>query len=269
MHHEIQSFFATAPGAAGAAAAAVTGDSLTMRNAIPGSSAKLIQLWAKQQVAGFTGILATSWNDTSRGIQAMNSINNPVPLLGYPSNQPVQAQELISATIAGSAVAGDQEFGTMLLWYENVPGLSGRYIDSAQLETLAIRAVTVRLSITAVATGTYSGAVALNSSTDLLRPNTDYALIGADCNVTCAAIGIRAPDWSNVRVGIPGNGTKMELTGSWFQALSDRLKMPFIPVFNNGNKAAILIDVLQDENATAVPLSLNVVELQTTGINTR
>lgn len=266
MHHEIQSFLATAPTSAGAAAAAVTGDSLAMRNAVPGTKAELVQLWAKNQSAGWTGLYGQSWNDTSRGIQAINSTANPTPLLAFPSLQPVQAQEQLVATIAGSATAGDFEFGTMLLWYENVPGLNGRYITTADMIAKAVRAVTVRLVITTTNSGTYSGAVALNSSTDLLRPNTDYALVGACMNVTCAAVGVRAPDWSNVRAGIPGHNAKQEITGNWFQYLSDRLNRPFIPVFNNGNKASILIDVLQDENAAAVNLSLNVVELQTQGV---
>lgn len=269
MHHEIISYLTTAAGAGGAAAAAVTSDSLTVRNAIPGTKAEIIQCWGRNQVAGFQGLTAPSWNDTTRGIQYTCGINTPLPQLNYPSLQPVQAQEPISATIGGSAVGGDIEQGSILLWYDNVPGISGRYLDRAGMAKLAIRAVTVRLSITTTATGAYTGSVALNSATDLLRPNTDYALVGASIGVACCSVGIRSPDWSNVRVGIPGMALRPDITGDWFALLSDRVARPMIPVCNYGNKANIFVDCLQDENAAAVTLSLNLIELQTTGVNTR
>jgi hypothetical protein len=68
-----------------------------------------------------------------------------------------------------------------------------------------------------------------------------------------------------VRVGIPGIATRPELTSNWFGDQSDVLGIPLIPILNSGNKGAILIDAAQDENAAAVPFSLNLVELPNTG----
>lgn len=267
MHWEVIGFSATAPGAAGAAAAAYAGDSLTVRNAIPGTKVRLLNLSANKQTAGFVQLVFPSGNDTTRNIRAVDQATNPLPLLGWPPVQYLQAQELIAATIAGSATAGDFEQGLIYLWYENVPGLTGRWITPAQVIEQRIRMVTVQGSLATGAGGGWTGAEALNADSDLLRANTDYAILGGVIQTRCNGIGIRGTDWSNVRLGIPGNPTRADLTGNWFGLLSDQSGLPCIPVFNSANKGSIQIDAGQDENAAAVPFSLNLVELLTPGVN--
>lgn len=261
MHHEIISYSATAPGAAGAVAAALAGDSLTARAARPGSRILILNMWADFQTAGFAQIIAPSFNDTTRGIRCSVPSSEPGALLPWLAPQPLNPQELISATIAGSATAGDVEEASIWVWYEDVPGLGGNYLDVAGVNARAVRQVTVFNSITTTAGPAYTGAQALNAGSDLLRPNTDYAVIGMVVRTECLSVGIRSPDWSNVRIGIPGIDTRPEATGNWFADASTKLGLPLIPILNTGNKAAIFIDAAQDENAAAVPFSLNLVEL--------
>lgn len=267
MHWEIIGFSATAPGAAGAAAAAYAGDSLTVRNARPGSKVRLCQMWANKQTAGFVQVVFPSGNDTTRNIRYADQAQNPLPMMGYPAVQYLQSQEVMTATIGGSAVAGDFEQGALAIWYEDVPGIAGRFITPEEVLQKRIRAVTVQGSLATGAGGGWTGSEAINADSDLLRANTDYAILGAVIQARCNALGIRAPDWGNVRLGVPGNATRADLTGAYFEELSRRCQLPMIPVFNSGNKAAILVDAGQDENAAAVPFALNLVELLTPGVN--
>lgn len=269
MHHELIGFSATAPGAGGAAAAAYTGDSLNVRFAVPNSKVRLLNLSVNKQTAGFVQLIHPSGNDSTRDIRYADQATNPLPLLPTPSVEYMQPQELISVTIGGSATAGDFEQGALWLWYENSPGLVGRFMMPAEVETARIRMVTVQGSIAAGAGGGWTGAEAINADSDLLRANTDYAILGGVVQTRCNAIGIRAPDWSNMRVGWPGNATRADLTASWFGDWSSRLGIPLIPVFNSANKGGIQIDVGQDENAAAVPFALNLIELLTPGVNDR
>ena len=48
---------------------------------------------------------------------------------------------------------------------------------------------------------------------------------------------------------------------SWFLWLSKLFGMPLIPVFNSANKSGILVDVADDENATAHTVTSLLVEL--------
>lgn len=263
MHWEILSFTTTAPGASGAAATAVTGDSLTLRNAVPGTPIKLVNWWRRAQTAGFMQVTAPSLNDTTRGIRSFPIATTPQVLLPFRGLQILQPQELLSVTVAGSAVAGDVEAGSFLLYYENSPGLNGRYLTPEGVDALAVRMVTVQGALTLAGTGVYSGAVAINAVSDLLRPNTDYALLGYVVNTSFISIGIRSPDWSNVRNGGPGDAANPSNTALWWQDLSVRTGMPAIPVMNSGNKGGILIDGLADENGASVQFALNLVELLT------
>jgi hypothetical protein len=269
MHWELIGFSATAPGAGGAAAAAYSGDSLVVRNAVAGTKVRLINLWVNKQTAGFVQVTHPSGNDVTRDIRYADQATNPLPMMSYPAVEYMQPQELMSVTIGGSATAGDFEQGILAIWYENSPGLNGRFITPEDVAAQRIRAVTVQGSIAAGAGGGWTGAEALNADSDLLRANTDYAIIGGVIQVRCNALGIIAPDWSNMRLGIPGNATRADLTASFFADLSHSTGLPMIPVFNSANKAGISISAGQDENAAAVPYALNLVELRTPGVNDR
>jgi hypothetical protein len=162
---------------------------------------------------------------------------------------------------SGSAVAGDVELVCGMFHYEELPGVSGRLIDVAELQNRGVVAVTVEDTTTATVASTYSGPRALNAASDLLKANTDYAVLGATLGAVCAALTIRGVDSGNLRCPIPGYSQDANVTGSWFAQLSLDLGIPMIPVFNSANKAGIFIENLQDENLAAIPFSLNLVQL--------
>jgi hypothetical protein len=145
--------------------------------------------------------------------------------------------------------------------YEDQPGIAGRFIGPSDLASRGVAVLTVEDSITPTSSVTYSGARAINAGSDLLRANTDYAILGASLGVVCAVLGIKGPDTGNARVGIPGSTTNVPQTASWFELLSLQWGVGLIPVFNSANKGNILIDVLQDQAAAVVPFSLNLVQL--------
>lgn len=262
MHHETIAWQGTAIGATVAALTAVAGDSPTVRAARAGSKIRITGLWVDQQVAGSAQIVAPSFNDTTRGYRLATGIAQPRNRFPLESVQLLMPQELIVASMAGSAVAGDIESLCLSIWYEDVPGLSGRFIMPAELEARAIRAVTVTATLATGTAGGWSGAEAITAESDLLRANTDYAVLGIETTVEAAAIGIRAPDWGNVRCGVPGDPLWNYEAGSWFVTQSKRTGLPHIPVFNSGNKNAVMLDALQDENGADPIVTVHLVELK-------
>jgi hypothetical protein len=254
-------YFATAPGAAGAAAAAVTGDSLQIRSYTPGTKTGIVAHWAKNQATGFHQLVWPSGNDMTRGIRSVVVAGENYARLPFDYLVPIRQQELIQATIAGSAVAGDVEIGAIQVIYEDLPGIAARLVSPDEVWGRGIREVTVYDTVTPTASGTWSGARALNAGSDLLQANTDYAVLGFNISALCGAIAIRGSDTGNMRCGVPGLATNAMQTKDWFVQRSYDLEMPFIPVINSANKAATFIDILQDENNTAVVFSLNLVEL--------
>lgn len=253
-------FQATAPGAS-AAAAAVPGDSLTVKNARAGSEVALITVCGLLNTTGYQQVTAPSFSDTTRGIRGVLTFGASQPIMPIGQYQALQAQETLSVTIQGSAGAGVIEQGWMAVWYADLPGQDGRYLTEAEVDAKTVRFVTVQATINALAAGGWSGSELITAESDLLRANTDYALLGITSAVPVCAIGVRAPDWANARVAVPGMNTRNDYTQSWFTRLSNFTGYPCIPVFNSANKNNIFIDVLGNQTAPVVPISLMLVEL--------
>lgn len=237
---------ATAPGAA-AAFAAVAGNSLTVRDTQ--RPAWLGPVWQSRQAAGFVRLTSPLLHDAVNGIQMQAPIGQTVTL--QQDLQRLYAQDTIVVTGSGSATAGDIESMSMLWLYEDLPGVDAYLIDMAELDR---RGEDIYAFPNTLATGTgggYSGQESVVAEVDQLKANTDYAIIGYDLTVACAAVRYVSSDWGNLGVGGPGpvgaTSGAME-TRRWFQELSRYWKMPLIPVFNASNKALTLIDAAQDEN---------------------
>lgn len=256
MHFEIVTAQATQPNT-GLAGTANTGDSLTVKN----GKGKIHTLagWASRQVAGFSQIIVPSGHDTTRNYRA--GVAAALGQLTMPLNMQMRfdAQEVIASTIAGSNTAGDIELDSYLLYYENFPGIQMRSITHQQVEQRVKKYTTIEASITAVVTGQYAEE-AITTDTDLLHANTDYAVLGMSSRTAAHALTLKAPDFGNVRVGVPGN-LRPELTNQWFQVLSRIHGLPLVPVINSGNKAQTLVGFVMNETAADTLVTLYLAEL--------
>jgi len=258
MHTELISFSATAP-STGAAAAALTGDSLTVKNAR--GPAQIIAWWAQQQVDGWQQLVTPTAHDTTRGYRTVVEANNIDSLIPRGTSIEVQPQELLSISIAGSGTAGDVELGMMLIHYPDLPGVSGRAITWPQLTSRMQMMTTVQMTITGAAAG-YTGGELITAESDLLRANRDYAVIGVTTNVACGAITILGPDTGYVRTAVPGQASDSDVGSDWFAALSRTSGLPTIPVINSGNRAATTIGIVQNENNVSPVISITLALLR-------
>lgn len=257
MHIEIQSFLATAAGAAGTAGTPLTGDSATVRNAR--GPARALAAWSSRQVAGFSQYITPTMHDTTRGFRTGVAIGSGLLTVALGQALLFQPQEVIANTIAGSAVGGDIELDSLLLFYDNMPGISSRGIKAAEATSRAKELVNIESSVAAVATGQYSEEL-ITADSDTLRANTDYAVLGMSSRTACHAMTMSSPDFGNVRVGCPGL-LRPELTQQWFTMLSRIHDVPCVPVFNSGNRAQTRLGFCTDENAAATLITLHLAML--------
>jgi len=253
VHIETIAYSATAPGAAGAAGAALVGDSLTIKNSK--GPAYILAHWAHNQGDGSHQLIWPSGHDTTRGWRPIVEANRIDQRLPLGLRIPVQPQELISATIIGSATAGDVETGVLLVGYPDLPGVTARLDDYASVVRRTEALLTVQASLTGSAAG-YTGAELINADSDLLRANRDYALLGISVSTDCAAIVIDGPDTGYSRIACPGNASEPELCGAFFAVLSRMLGgAECIPILNSGNKAATSFRMIHNENVGVIAIS--------------
>ena len=261
MALELTTGFATAPGATPIAATIAAGNSLQVKNATPESRILLLNFWSDHQVAGIVQLRSPKLHDNVRGIRYRSNISEVQPYMPRLSKQPLYAQDVLVLEIAGSAVGGDIETACYLSWYENLPGVEGRFLSPEEVARRGVNTVTVETTHAAGAAGGYSGQVALNSGSDLLIANVDYALLGYVVNAECAAVRLLGPDTGNTGVGGPGSETDKHMTRHWFGDISQAYGLPLCPVINAANKAATLCDVATDENAGTFIVSWTFVQL--------
>lgn len=252
----------TAIGATIAALAASTGDSLAVKNSPIEKEIKLLSFWSDVQVAGTGRIRSARMHDNVQGVRFDTIIGDLRPYMPWGASQRLYSNDVLNVELAGSAVAGDIEYIVMLLYYADLQGIN---LQSIGLDEFSRRAGHLTFVENTIATGTgggYTGGEAINVEFDQFHAGRKYALIGYLCDTETPAICWRGPDTGNLRVGGPGEETERELTADWFLRLSRAFNLPLIPVISAENKAATLIDAVQDENGADPTVTSIFVELQ-------
>ena len=236
-------------------------DNLTIRASGTARNVRLLNLWALNNTAGIARVRSPRMHDVNQGVRARVPINDPGLRLPFAWGQPLYVQDTLIAELSGCTSSTGIETMSLLLYYDDVPGSSAQFIDSATLKARGVNCMSVETAHVAGTAGGYSGSVAINSSMDNGKNNKLYALVGYDLDVRCASIGWRGIDTGNLRVGGPGLITPPHFTTSWFARLSDAYGLPLIPVFNWANKGSINVDVAQSQAGTAVTATSHLVEL--------
>jgi hypothetical protein len=262
---EVVTGFVTAPGAAFGVPATfwtmAAGNSLVVRNGKDEAGIYLLQMWADNQVAGALRIRSPKLHDNVQGIRATVLLSEVQPLLPIGTKQKLYSQDQLIAEQVGSAVAGDIESGAFLVYYEDLPGVEGRFLTEAQLWPRVRHIFPVENTIALGITGGYTGEEAINAEFDLFKANTDYALLGYLVSAECAVVRWRGADTGNLGIGGPGTETERHLTAQWFLEHARLTGLPLIPVFNSANKQGILLDGAQDENGVDVTVTSIFAEL--------
>jgi len=260
---EVVAGFATNPGATLTTLTPSTGQSFTVRGTDTTKGAWLLSHWAFNATAGEMRVTSPRLHDQVQGIRNRVTAALTSPLFmgtrGADFAQRLYAQDNITVQISGGAA--ELDCGALLIGYDDLAGVAGRFIDQPTLKKNGLNWVTVEVTVTAVATGNFGGAVAINSTFDTLIANTDYAIVGGLTDTRGTAVGITGVDFGNLRVGFPAEPTYRNALCNWFEMLSFSYNAPYIPVFNSANKAATTIDVETNGAGGTYIINLNLVQL--------
>lgn len=251
----------TAPGAVFNPLTMNAGNSLTVRNAALNADIRLFQMWAKHQAAGVLRVRSPKLHDNVQGIRVRNPAALAIQMLPWDTFQKLVAQDQLIAEITGSAVGGQFEQGAMLIYYSDLPGQAARLTTVDDIQKRGVNIFTQESTITPGAAGGYSGAQSINANFDLMKANTDYALLGYRVDTRCTVVRWTGIDTGNLGVGGPGEPNISDITENWFTWLSRWQNLPLIPVFNSANKGGITTDIMQDQAAAVVVLTSLFVEL--------
>lgn len=224
-----------------------TGDSLNVRSFDQGKKAYLLNLWAFVTAAGIVEVHSPRMHDNVHAIHSRVVASQPLPLIPMGFPQRLYPTDVLTAQLAGDATAGRLQPMAMMVYYEDVPGLSARFMATKDVNQRMVNIYMVETTITLAVTGDYSASAAINANSDFFIANTDYALLGYVPDIACGSIHWKGADVGNVRVGGPGVNTFPHVTSNWFSLISDEYGLPLIPVFNSNNKGGFTIDALMSQ----------------------
>jgi len=257
---EIISGATTAAGGTLSPIVMAAGNSLTVRNAVDNSKIRLLAAWSHMQAEGSVRIRSPLLHDNVQGIRFVAIAGSVTPPFMPPGGQALQSQDTLIVENTGSGTAGDVEIQSLLLHYENLPGVIANLITPAEMMERASNFMSVSMLITPTAAGQWSGERLFTSAFDLTKTQRDYALYGYKCSANCGAIRVRGVDVGNLGVGGPGT-TDTKTTAKWFADLSIANGIPLVPVINSSNKSTVFVDIIQNELLTAVWVDLLLVEM--------
>jgi hypothetical protein len=244
-----------------------TGDSNTFFNVPQGSPAYLAEVWAVDDAnSAEVSLTASRFHDQVFGIRtAIPDGSTLAPpnraSLVSPAgvDQPIFPSDVLTVQVDGTGA--DNVNVTLVLYYQDIPGIAANLIGWDSLRSRAGNLVGITTTLTP-GSGDWGATVALNASDNRLHANTYYALLGFTAQEPLAAVGISSIDTGNLRVGGPVLGDP-EHDAYLFVDLARAYGANLIPVINSNNAGstnlqaadpaagAVIVDVLLAELGTS------------------
>jgi hypothetical protein len=267
---EIIAGFATNPSTTLTTLTMSTSLSATVRGTDTTKGTWLLSGWAFNATAGTLRVTSPRLHDQSQGIRNRVTANNAMPLICGPYNaayaQRLYAQDALTIQLSGGGAEIDT--AALLIGYDDLTGVAGRFIDQPTLKKNGINIVTAEVTVTATTDGKFGGAVAINATNDNLIANTDYAVLGMMTDTRGGALRITAVDFGNLGVGCPAEPSSRHLTQNFFEQLSIAFNAPYIPVFNSANKTTTQIDVQSNGSGGTYIVDVQLVQLAPNAVPT-
>jgi hypothetical protein len=241
-----------------------TGDTNTFFNVPQGSVAYLAELWAVDDTTKaeiyFT---ASRFHDQVFGIRTTipaGSTLAPASRMTCISpagiDQPIFPSDVMTVSAIGAD--NDKVNVTVVLFYEDIPGVSARLITCQEARSRGGNLVGIKTTLTPGA-GNWGASVALNAADNRLHANTDYAVLGLNSNLPLSAVGLSGIDTGNLRTGGPVLADGEHDATLWYD-LAAAYDAPLIPVINSNNAGSTFLQAAMTVT-TAVEVDVLMVEL--------
>jgi hypothetical protein len=239
--------------AAQAALVPASGDSFTVRNFGQSDAGYLEGIITKAAHSMTLNVKSPLLHDDVEGIQYI-SAEAPSPRL-FPDgiSQQVHAQDALS--VLGLGTASDVLVAVLQFYYSNLPGAAARLYNPGDVQALIKYIKVLEVAVTTPATaGSWEDTV-ITTTENLLKANTDYAVLGYISDVAVAAVGLKGIETGNLRIVGPGTTASFD-TSEYFIRRSLSTGRPHIPVINAANANALYASACDSAASTAVKVQL-------------
>lgn len=238
-----------------------TGDSATFFNVPQGSGPYLSEVWAVDNANPMEiSLTASRFHDQTFGIRASITsgattapVNRSVCISPIGLDQPIFPSDIL--TVQANGTAADDVIVTMLVYYQDLPGIQARLATYEYVKQHTKNIVGINTNLTP-GDGVAGTAVALNAADNRLHANTDYALLGFTASLAFGSLTINGIDTGNLKVGGPMLG-EPDHDAMLFVDYARAYNAPLIPIINSNNAGSTnLVGCGTDVGATVVDTML-------------
>ena len=236
-------------------------DSRVVRSFSSGKKAYLLAINAVgHTTTGPISIKSPKFHDNVNGIYfpTINGTDLPLPMEFL---QPLYSQDNLDILFVDTLGAGDWDNVALEIYYEEQLGNMGNYIMPDALKGKVANIVTVEMSHAVVGALGYQAGHNITLVTDLLKANTNYALLGYQTRGDQFCAGFMGPCTGNMRIMLPSIGMDQNEEANYFIRQSQRSGLPCIPVMNSADRYATFVDYLESVGGTADGVDLIFAEL--------
>lgn len=218
-----------------------TGNTFTVRNFPDPNVAYLDGIWAQAATAGVIRVRSAKMHDYTQGLRFTDIASVSRNLVPPGLSERLFAQDNLTFEMSGGA--SETDAGWLLVYYNELPGIDARLASWDQIAPRIVHVLTNEVSVAnPTVAGDWSAGTAINTTFDLLKANTDYAVLGYQAATAVGSVAVIGPDTGNLRVGGPGTTESLETRG-WFKRMAQYTGRPYIPIFNSANKAGTNVAV--------------------------
>jgi hypothetical protein len=227
-----------------AAGVFATGDSGTVRNGASSAPIKLLELFYDDVTSPQAArIRSPLLHDNVRGIQVFPGATAPAKLLPSYGLQDLEPQDTLTFELSTAAATGKAVLAAAI-YYGQLPGAASRLYSPADVLPLIenVKPVANAIGSGANTAGQWFDQV-ITTTENLLKANTDYAVLGITFDVAVAAVGIKGSDTGNFRCCVPG-GSNNPYGADYFVRKSMETGYPLIPVINAANAGSTFVSLV-------------------------
>jgi len=240
-----------------------TGDSLQVRSFPAANWARLEGMTYQGVAKGKNRVMSPLMHDNVSGLTVASADTDSYHMLGQYLIQQLYPTDTLAAF--SSAAAGASGILALSVYYQNLPSSNARLANWGDIAGSIRNIKGLEVDCTSSASiGTWSDTV-INTTDKQLHANTDYAVLGYDCDVPVAVVGVKGNETGNLRVCGPGPATSWD-TPDFYVRMSQLTGNPHIPVFNSNNQGAYYVSCLANAASVASKVYLILAELTTVGV---
>lgn len=236
-----------------------SGNSSTVRNFTPGTTARMEHICRQGATAGFWRVLSPVLHDNVRGV-SYKFAETPSTLY-MPDYYGVPLASGDSLVIQGTGGTNETEVGAITIYYQDVLGLAAKLYSwediVGSIETLKPLEVDVTIGGTA---GNWTDQL-LTTTDGQQKADRKYAVLGWVTDTALAAVAVYGGETGNVRMGGPGPTSGLS-TSHWFIDESKRMGTPHIPVISANNFGSSYVSTLTTATSGTAVVSLNLALLR-------